>query len=161
MANLVTDISLGKSIEYHDRVNSSDPTNAVLVLLVLAEANLEADSLLRAYATLSALLAGASAEVTNTGYNRIILDDTDIVASVTDTSLHRTTVTFPIQTFPTISAGDSWSKLVVGYDSDSTGGTDANIIPVAFFDLRIEGVPIVPNGNDIIVAAPDGYIVAS
>jgi hypothetical protein len=160
MANLVADISLGKSIEYHDRVNSSDPTNAVLVLAVLAHPP-EADSLLRAYANLSLLLAGASTEVTNAGYARIILDDTDITASVVDTALHRTTVTFPDQTFPTISAGSSWSKLVVGYDSDSTGGTDANIIPVAFFDLRIEGVPIVPNGNDIIIAAPDGYIVAS
>lgn len=161
MANLITDIALGKSVEYHDRVNNNDPANSALILVVLAHSGLEADSLLRAYATLSALLAGASNEVTNAGYSRKTLADADIVASSVDTSLHRTTITFANQTFTTISAGDTWSKLVVCYDSDTTGGTDANIVPVAFYDLRIEGVAIIPNGNNIIVAAPDGYVVAS
>jgi hypothetical protein len=161
MANLVTDISLGKTVEFHERVNNNDPANSALILVVLAHAALEADSVLRAYATLSALLAGASNEVTNAGYARKTLTDADIVAATVDTSLHRTTITFANQTFTTITAGDSWSKLVVCYDSDTTGGTDANIVPVAFFDLRIEGVPVVPNGNNIIIAAPDGYIVAS
>lgn len=161
MANLVADISLGRAVEYHERVNNNDPTNSALILVVLAHAAIESDATLRTYATLSALLAGASNEVTNTNYARKTLTDADIGAATVDTGTHRTTVTFSNQTFTSIAAGDSWSKLVVCYDSDTTSGTDANIVPVAFHDLRISNSPIVPNGNNIIVAAPDGYIVAS
>ena len=161
MANLVADISLGKTVEQHTRVNDNDPANSALILVVLAHAALESDATLRTYALLSTLLAGASNEVTNTGYARKTLTDLDIAAASVDTTNHRTTITFSNQTFTTISAGDSWSKLVVCYDSDTTGGGDASIVPMAFFDLRISNAPIVPNGNNIIIAAPNGYIVAS
>jgi hypothetical protein len=135
--------------------------NAVLVLVVLTTGH-ESDATLRTYATLSALLApAANTEVTNTGYARIVLDEGDIAAASVDTATHRTTLPLANQTFSTISAGDSWSKLVICYDSDSAGGTDANIVPMALYDLRISNAAIVPNGNDIIIAAPSGYIVAS
>lgn len=159
--NFNFDIANGRETEFHERVNNSDPTNAVLTLVVLAHAGIEADAVLRTYATLALLLAGASNEVTNTGYARIELDDGDIGAASVNTTTHQTTLSFSNQTFSTISAGDSWSKLLVCYDPDSTGGTDAAVIPVAAYDLRIQNAPIVPNGNDIIVAAPYGYIVAS
>lgn len=157
--NVVCDISLGRTVEYHTRVNDNDPANAALILVILAHAGIESDATLRTYATLSALLAGASNEATNS--TRKTLSDADIGPATVDTSTHRTTITFANQTWTAVAAGDSWSKLVVCYDSDTTAGTDANIVPMAFFDLRISNAPIVPNGNNIIVAAPNGYIVAS
>jgi len=159
VGNLVADISLGKTVEQHDRVNNNDPANSALILVILAHAGIESDATLRTYATLATLLAGASNEASNSV--RKTLTDADIVASSVDTSTHRTTITFANQTYTTPAAGDSWSKLVVCYDSDTTGGGNASIVPMAFFDLRISNASIVPNGNDIIIAAPNGYIVAS
>jgi hypothetical protein len=159
MANQVCDISLGRTVEYHERVNNNDPTNSALILVVLAHAGIESDATLRTYATLSALLTASNNEATNSV--RKTLTDADIVAATVDTSTHRTTITFANQTYTAPAAGDSWSKLVVCYDSDTTGGGDASIVPMAFFDLRISNAPIVPNGNNIIIAAPNGYIVAS
>jgi hypothetical protein len=65
------------------------------------------------------------------------------------------------QTFATISAGDAWRKLLVCYDNDTTGGTDANIIPVKYIDLLINGVAVVPNGANVVVAFPDGFHISS
>lgn len=160
MANLVTDIALGRAVGYHERVNDSDPVYCSLVLVVLAAGH-ENDAALRQYATLYEMLVDPNFEVTNTGYSRIVLDYYDLDPASVNNSTHRTTLPLGNQTFSSISAGDSWSKLVICYDDDSGGGDDTNIIPVAFYDLRISNAAIVPNGNDIIIAAPTGYIVAS
>ena len=63
--------------------------------------------------------------------------------------------------FTTIAAGDSWRKLLLCYDNDSTGGSDANIIPVTAYDLLINNAAVVPNGNDINVDFSLGYCIAS
>ncbi len=54
-------------------------------------------------------------------------------------------VDLPDLTWSSVLAGDGWSKLVVGYDSDTTGGTDSGIIPWLALDFVI-----VPDGTDII-----------
>ena len=61
---------------------------------------------------------------------------------------------------PTLAhASDAWRKLLVCYDSDTTGGTDANIVPVRAYDLLINGAAVVPNGNNINVDFSSGYLV--
>lgn len=160
MANFSFDIALGREVEFHNRVNDNDPANSALILVVLANSGLEADSVLRTYATLSALLAAASNEATNTNYARKTLADADIVAPTVNTTTHKVSVTFSNQTFATILAGDSWRKLLLCIDMDTTAGTDANIIPVCAFDLLKDGVAVTPNGNNIIVAAPTGYLIS-
>lgn len=159
--NFSFDVSLGREVEFHNRVNDNDPANSALILAVLAASGLEDDSVLRTYATLSALLGGASNEATNTNYARKTLADADIVAPTINTTTHKVSVTFSNQTFTTILAGDSWRKLLLCIDMDTTAGTDANIIPVCAFDLLSEGVAVTPNGNNIIVAAPNGYLISS
>ena len=160
MSDFTFNIAKGRTVELHNRVDGNDPTNAALILVVLAEAALESDVLLRDYDTLSALLAGASSEVTNTGYARKTLTDANISAATVDDVNDQATVSFAAQTFSTISAGDSWRKLLVCYDSDTTAGTDSNIIPVTAHDLLISGAAIIPAGADIVVSAPDGYCIA-
>lgn len=161
MSNFTFNVSLGREVEFHNRVDGNDPANSALVLVVLAASGIEADSVLKDYDTLSALLAGASNEVTNTGYSRKVLTDADLTPYTVDDTTNSITLPLANQTFSTISAGDSWSKLLICYDSDTTSGTDANIVPVVAQDLFIDGVATVPNGNNIIVAFPLGYCVAS
>ena len=161
MSNFTFNVALGREVEFHNRVDGDDPTNSALVLMVLAAAAIEADSVLKDYDTFAALLAGASNEVTNTNYARKVLTQADLTPYTVDDTNNSITLPLANQTFATILAGDSWSKLVIGYDNDTTGGTDANIVPVVAQDLFINGVATVPNGNSIIIAFPLGYCVAS
>lgn len=124
---------------------------------MLAESGLESDDVLKDYDTLSALLAGASNEVTNTNYARKTLTDSDIAAASVDDTNDWALLPFPTQTFTSIAAGDAWRKLLVCYDSDTTGGTDANIVPVTAHDLLINGAAIVPSGANIVVSGANGY----
>jgi hypothetical protein len=162
MAGFSFNVAKGREVEFHNRVDGSDPTNAVLVVVVLAAAGLESDALLTDYDTLSALLAGASNEVTNTNYARKVLSDADTTAYTVDDTNDEIVLPLANQTFTSIAAGDSWRKLLICYDSDSTGGTDANIIPVKAFDILspVTGAAVIPNGNNIIFGFPSGYHVA-
>src|SRR5574343_324791 len=65
----------------------------------------------------------------------------------TDDSGDLQSVDMADQTFSAIASGDGWTDLLVCYDSDTTGGTDSNIIPLMQFDA-----PVTPDGTDIIVA---------
>lgn len=157
MAPLTFNIAKGRTVELHNRVDSNDPANSALVLVVLAHTGLVSDDILRDYDTLDAILTGASNEVTNANYARKVLTDADISAPTVDDTNDYVTLTFPTQTFTSIGAGDSWSKLLVCYDSDTTAGTDANIVPMYAHDLRISLQPVVPSGANIVISLPNGY----
>lgn len=128
--------------------------------MVLAETGLESDDVLKDYDTLSAVLAGSSNEVTNTGYARIVLTDASIAAPVVDDASDTVLLTFATQTTASITAGDSWRKLLICYDNDTTGGTDANIIPMYGHDLLISSAAVVPAGSAIVISLPNGYAIA-
>lgn len=161
MGQFVFNIARGKAAEYHARVDGNDPANSALILVVLREAGLESDALLRDYDTLAAILAGASDEATNTGYARKVLTDTDIAAGTVDDTNDRVTLTYATQTWTSVAAGDSWRKLLVCYDADTTAGTDANIVPVTAHDMLINGAAIVPSGANIVWNPGDGYYRSS
>lgn len=160
MGALVFNQALGREVELYNRIDSNDPANSAFIMLVLTDVGLVSDSVLKDYDTLADLLAGASNEVTNTGYARKTLTDAALSAYTVDDVNDQILLTLPLQTFTTISAGDSWSKVVVAYDSDTTAGTDANVVPVAAADLRIAGSVIVPNGSNIIVDFSSGWVLA-
>jgi hypothetical protein len=163
MANYSFNIALGRESEFHWRVDNNDPTNSALVLVVLSATNLEADATLRDYDTLSALLAGTSDEVTNAGYARIVITDAGLSAFTVDDTNNQLVLPLANQTTAAISTGNSWSKLLICYDNDTTGGTDANIIPVKAFDIRdpVTGAALAPSGGTITHSFPNGYNVAS
>lgn len=161
MGAFTFDYSLGREVEFYNRVDTDDPTNSAFLMVVLAAAGLEADNTLRTYATLSALLASTNNEVTNGSYGRKTLTQADLTAFTVNTTNHNITLTLPLQTFTTIAAGDSWSKVLIGYDSDTTGGTDANVVPVTAADLRVSDSVIVPNGSNIIIDYSAGWVIAS
>lgn len=156
----VANIAKGRTVEFHDRVATNDPTNSALILTVLALAGLESDAVLQDYDDLAALLGGTSNQVTNVGFARKTLTDANISVAVPNDTLNQTVLSFATQTFSAIAAGDSWRMLLVCYDSDTTAGTDANIIPMYGIDLLINGAAVVPTGADIIISLPNGYAIA-
>ena len=156
MADQVFNIALGRAVELYNRVDSNDPANSVLV--VAAIVSTDSDASIKDVDTLAALLALAStAEATNTGYSRKILTDADIVAFAPDDANDRTDLDIPDQTWTSVSAGDVWTDLDVCYDDDSTGGTDANIVPMSHHDFSV-----TPNGGDVTASiAAAGFFRAS
>jgi hypothetical protein len=153
--------ALGREVELYGRVDGNDPSNSALIMVVLAAAGLESDDVLKDKDTLADVVSGSTNEVANTGYSRKTLTDTALAAYTVDDTNDRILLVLPLQTFTTISAGDAWSKVLICYDSDTTSGTDANIVPVTAHDLRIGGTVVVPNGGDIIVDFSGGFVLAA
>ena len=144
MANFVYNIAKGRVAELYNRVDLSDPTNAVLVVAVLATAGIEADSVLIDKDDLAAVVSGTTNEVTNSGYARKVLSDADISAFAPDDANDRVDLDIPDQTWTGVAAGDGFNDIVICYDSDSTGGTDSGIVPMTQHDFVV-----VPDGSDI------------
>lgn len=135
MADGVFNISLGRGIELHNRVKNNDPTNSALVVVLLKVA--EADATLQDYATLGAILAEAgNTEADFTNYARKVLTDSDISAATVDNANDRYEADMPDQTWASAggASNNTLVKLLVCYDPDSTGGTDAAIVPMAHLD---------------------------
>ena len=144
MANLVFNIALGRVAELYNRVDTNDPANSALIILVLATSGIEADATLKDKDDVSALVSGTTNEVTNTGYARKTLTDADIVAFAPDDTNDRVDLDIPDQTWTAVAAGDGWNDLVIAYDADTTAGTDANIVPLTLHDFIL-----TPDGSDV------------
>lgn len=156
MADIVFNIAKGRVAELYNRVDLNDPANAVLVIAVFNSS--ETDAAMLDVDTLAALEALASAaEVTNSGYARKVLTDADLVAFAPDDTNDRVDLDIPDQTWTAVVAGTAWTDLVICYDSDSTGGTDSNIVPLTLHDFAV-----TPNGGDITAQiAAAGFFRAS
>lgn len=145
MADGVFNIAKGRVAELHNRVNDSDPTNAVLVVVLLA-ATSEADGTLEDYDTLAALLAGSNTEASFTNYARKVLTDADVAAAATDDTNNRTEADIADQTWSSAggASNNTLDKLLICYDPDSTAGDDSTIIPLTHHDFDI-----TTNGGDL------------
>lgn len=142
MANIVFNIAKGRIVEFYNRVENNDPVNSALILVPIETAGLETDAVLVDADTLTALLSGTTNEQATMG--RKILTDADLAAlPAPDDTNDRYEVSLPTTSWLT-AAGNAISKILVCYDSDTTAGTDANIIPLTMFDFAQ-----TPNGADI------------
>ena len=143
MADFVYNIALGKVAEYAARVNANDPTNSALIVVPINAGGVS-DATLKDVDTLSALLATAADECSGSGWNRKTLTDaSSITVTVTDGS-DKVEVDFPDSVWTSVSSATAATDLVICYDGDTTGGTDANIIPLVQLDFAV-----TPNGGDI------------
>ncbi len=160
MSDFTFNVSLGREVEFYNRVDSNDPTNSAFIGVVLRSAGLESDSILKDYATLSAILAGTSDEATNTNYARKTWTDADLSAFTIDNTNDRIQLFLPAGvTWTNVAAGDIWAKFLVCYDGDTTTGTDANIIPVTAHDILYSGAFLVPNGTNIVMGNSNGFVI--
>jgi hypothetical protein len=162
MANFTFNVALGREVEYYQRVDGNDPAASALIGVVLRLALIESDTILKDYDTLSAILAAANDEATNSGYARKTWTDADLTAYSVDDANDRTQLFLPTPiTFATIGSGDTWAKLLVCYDNDTGAGTDANIIPITAHDLLFQGSYVVPNGTNITITNTTGFTICN
>jgi hypothetical protein len=157
VANFVFNIAKGRVVEYFNRIDVNDPANSALIVVVLATAGLESDATLIDKDDLAAVVAGTTNEVTNAGYARKVLTDADITMPAPDDVNDRFDIDIPDQTWTGVAAGDGWSKVVIAYDSDTTGGADSAIVPLTAHDFVV-----TPDGSDITAQiAAAGFFRAS
>lgn len=142
MANIVFNIAKGRVVELYNRVKSNDPANSALILVPIETSGLESDATLLDKDDLAAVLSGATNEQTTMG--RKTLTDSDLASlPAPDDTNDRYDVSLPTTTW-TAASGNAISKILVCYDSDTTGGADSAIIPLTMFDFAM-----TPSGADI------------
>lgn len=157
MGNIVLNRAKGRVTELAERVNANDPANSVFIIGILALSGIEADSVLLDKDTVADLVSGTTNEVTNGGYARKSLDQTGGITVTYDDTNDRTDTDVPDQTWTAVAAGDGWNDIFFAYDSDSTAGTDANIVPMTVHDFVL-----TPDGSDITAQiASGGFFRAS
>lgn len=156
MPDFVHNRAKGRMTEWAERVNSNDPTNSALV--VIAWNTAAADDTIRDLDDVAAIEADAStAEATNTNYARKTLDNTAGITITYDDTNNRVDIDIPDQTWTAVAAGTAWTDLGIGYDSDTTLGTDANILPGTWHDFAV-----TPDGSDVTAQiATAGFFRAS
>lgn len=154
MAAWVFNISLGRAGEFYNRVKSNDPANSALIVVPLAASGLEAQSVLQDADTLAAVVSGATNEATGTGWARKTLTDSDLASvPAPDDANDRYDFDLPDLTWTAVDdAADDVGALVVCYDSDTTGGTDSNVVPVTFHSFSIQ-----PDGSDVTAQISGWY----
>lgn len=142
MANIVFNIAKGRVIEYYNRVKSNDPANSALILVPIETSGLESDATLIDKDDLAAVLSGTTNEQTTMGRKTLTDSDLASLPAPTDASDYYE-VSLPTTTW-TGATGNAISKILVCYDSDTTGGTDSGIIPLTMFDFVV-----TPSGTDV------------
>ena len=159
MTDFLFNRAKGRGTEWAERVNGNDPANSAVIVALIAEEGVESDATLQDKDDFSALVSGATNFATNTGASRKTLTDSSGITITYDDTNNRVDVDMPDQTWTAV-ANDNTGKisdLVTGYDSDTTGGTDANILPWTFHDFAV-----TPDGSDITVQiATSGFFRAS
>lgn len=150
MANITFNVAKGRVAELYNRVESNDPTNAALILVPIETSGLESDATLIDKDDLAAVLSGTTNEQTTMG--RKTLTDADLAAfpAPNDTSDYMS-LNLPSVTW-TAATGNAISKILVCYDSDTTAGTDSNIIPMTMFDFSA-----TPSGLDITMTGGEFF----
>jgi len=151
MADLVFNIAKGRVAELARRVENNDPTDCAFVIIAI-NAGTTTDGAFADFDTLTACLpgSGGAAEVTNTGYARKVLAAGTITITVDDSN-DRVDVIVADQTWTSVEAGTAWTDLIFAFDSDTTAGTDTNIIPMTLHDFEV-----TPDGSDLTADVPAG-----
>jgi hypothetical protein len=154
MADFIFNISKGKDIAFIDNVINNTPANSALVVVLLKAS--QGDDDLRDYTNISALLANAgNTEADFTNYARKVITDTDGLTLSIDNVANTVTPDLVDQIW-TAAGGttdNSLTKLLLCYDSDTTGGTDADLVPVYAYDFAAttngENLEARPNASGL------------
>lgn len=149
MADIVFNIAKGRVAELYERVNNNDPTNSAIIVIPI-DRGATSDATFRDHDTGAAVIAAAT-ERTASGWNRKTLTDADLGALAVDDTNDRMPVSIPALLWPAVSAGVV-TDLLFCYDSDTTGGTDSNLIP-----LTLNAFAITPDGSDVQANAGDVF----
>lgn len=153
MANITFNIAKGRVVEFYNRVENNDPANAAFILVPIEFTGLETDAVLIDKDDLAAVLSGTTNEQTTMG--RITITDADLAAlPAPDDTNDRFDLVLPTKSWVG-ATGNRIAKVLVAYDPDTTGGTDAAIIPCTMFDFDQ-----TPSGSEIQVTTGTFYRAA-
>jgi hypothetical protein len=145
VANFVYNIAKGRVVEYYNRAENNDPTNSAIILVPLSASGTEAEG--QDYDDLTAVLGGTANEQTGGGWVRKTLESVQLAAlPAPDDTNNRYDVSVPAVTWTTPAGGNNTTGLLICYDSDTTAGTDANIIPLTHHDFVVTA-----DGNDVVL----------
>lgn len=148
MADIVFNIAKGK-IAYYAGLPAA---NDALIVVPIETTGIVSDATMRDYDTLSDLLAGASNEQTSNMTRKTLAS---VTVTVDDTN-DRVDVDAADPVWSAVT-GNAISALVVCYDPDTTGGTDADLIPLVKLDCAM-----TPDGSDFTAQfAAAGFYRAS
>jgi len=118
--------------------------NDAVLVVPLEATGLESDTGLKDYDDLASLLAGASNEQVSMG-RKTIAAFTITVDDVNDWA----TITLSAPIIWSAPTGNPIAKLLFCYDSDTTTGTDANVVPMLAysFDSTPDGIDLQVNAH--------------
>lgn len=135
MAAVVPNIAKGKVAS----LAALPATNDAIIAVPIKTASLPTDEQFRDAATLAAILAIGTE---NTTMTRKTLTNVTVTVDNTanETRVDSDDVSWTAGQMA--SGGGAVSKLVLCYDDDTTGGTDANLIPLVALDMVV-----TPDGN--------------
>ncbi|MFE6785178.1 hypothetical protein ACFVFF_23265 [Streptomyces sp. NPDC057680] len=140
MGNIVFNQALGRVASLAALPAASD----ALIAVPLEATGLVNDATMRDYDDLASLLAGASNEQTTMGRKTL----TGVTVTVDDAT-DRVSVSCGVISW-TAATGNPIGAVVICYDPDTTGGTDADLIPLTKHD-----VTMTPDGNTFNLTASD------
>ncbi|MFE6815253.1 hypothetical protein [Streptomyces sp. NPDC057677] len=146
MTNLVYNIALGRVAS----LAALPAANDALIAVPLEATGLVNDATMRDYDDLASLLAGTSNEQTTMGRKTLV----SVTVTVDDTN-DRVAIDCADITW-TSATGNAVGAVVICYDPDTTGGTDADLIPLTKHD-----VALTPDGNNFSLTVADFYRASS
>lgn len=152
MGNVVANIGKGRVAHY----STLPAANDALILGLLTTTGIEADGTLVDYDTIAAMLAASNTEADFTNYARKTI--TAVTVTVDDTN-DRVDVDIADQTWTAAGGAvdNDLDTAFLAYDPDTTGGSDADLIPLTYHDFVA-----TTDGNDLVaVVATAGFYRAS
>jgi len=158
MAAVTANIAKGREVEFYERVLTNDPANSALIMALIRTGGASLGTL-QDTDTFTALFALCT-EVSVAGYARKTLTNADLAAWAPNDTTNSTSLVLPLQTFSLTATGQTIAMVVVGYDNDTTGGTDANIVPVTIADTLVDGTTIPTFVGDVIVDYSNLWVTA-
>lgn len=119
-----------------------------LVLILLRSTGIETDAVLRDKTDFTALVSGATDEVTSGAMTNYVRKALTSVTVTVDQVNDRVDADAADVTYTALggAANDSVAAAVIGYDNDTGAGTDTNIVPISKHDLVLTS-----DGSDVTI----------
>jgi hypothetical protein len=161
MADFVFNRAKGRITQFVEEIRASSAYANSALIVSLWRRGSGTDAALKDYDDVAALEGDAQAAElvsgTNANYARKTIIDTTPTITYDDTN-EWVDVDIPDQTWTALgTGGTAITDLLIAYDSDTTAGTDANVIPCTF-----HGFSVTPDGSDVTAQiATSGFFRAA
>lgn len=155
MANYAFNIAKARAYTFWENVDTNSPTNSALVIVPLSASGTEVQG--QDFDDLAAVLGDANfTELTTGSWARVVLTDTELSATeyAVDDTNNRVDLAIQQTSMGSPTAGTT-TGILICYDSDTTSGTDSNIIPIVHLDFAVtaDSSEVIINAGDVLRAS--------